>query len=174
MTKTKNRTRALSLLLALLMFASLFSIPASAASIAEGSKTATIAPVERHYYLKTTAGTKLGASAYKYTTNDGLTGPAYCINHGLNYASQALPIDGKYSASVATAAAFATGYPQHSLETFLGRYPNESLLEGLTEEEYGYATQLAIWATLGQLAIDGTSFSSGREKVTQPTGDVQQ
>ena len=35
-------------------------------------------------------------------------------------------------------------------------------------------TQIAIWAALGQLAVDGTAFTSGREKIVQPTGDTQQ
>ena len=176
MTKTKHGTRALSLFLAVLMLVCALPLSVNAATIADGgSSSATIAPVERHYYLQTTAGTKLGASSYKYTTNAGLTGPAYCINHGLNLTSRSLPITGKYTASPKTAGAFANGYPQHSLDTFLELYlGNNSVLSGLTEKEYAYATQLAVWATLGQLAIDGTPFTSGRETVKQPTGDTQQ
>ena len=174
MTHTKSKTRWIAFVLAALMLIGLFPMSVFAASIADGSATATISLGNRNYYLKTTVGTSLGASAYQYTTNDGITGPAYCINHGLNYTSRTLPITGKYTASVATAAAFATGYPQHSLATFLGRYPSDSMLDGLTEDEYAYATQLAVWATLGQLAIDGTAFTSGRERIAQPSGDAQQ
>lgn len=174
MTKTSSRMRALALFLAMLMLFGILPMTASASTIADGSRTCTIAPVERHFYLTTTAGTRLGASAYQYTTNDGLTGPAYCVDHGLNYSSHPLEIRGAYTASVATAAAFATSYPQHSLATFLGRYPNDTMLDGLTEEEYGYATQLAIWATLGQLAVSGTQFTSGRETIVEPVGDAQQ
>ena len=135
MTRTKSGARWISLILAAVMLIGYFPIDANAATIADGSSTATIGPVERHYYLKTTAGTSLGASAYQYTTNDGVTGPAYCIDHGLGYASRALPITGKYTASPQTAGAFAGGYPQQNLETFLSRFPNDSLLEGLTEQE---------------------------------------
>ena len=174
MTRTKSRTRWIALILAAVMLIGLVPIVANAATIAEGSATATVAPVERYYYLHTTAGTALGASAYQYTTNDGVTGPAYCIDHGLGYASRALPITGKYTASPQTAGAFANGYPQHSVETFLSRFPDDPLLEGLTEQELGYATQLAVWATLGQLAIEGTIFTRGLETVSQPTGDAQQ
>ena len=68
----------------------------------------------------------------------------------------------------------ANGYPQHSLDTFLGLYLNtNSILNGLTEDEYAYATQVAVWAALGQLAVDGTAFTSGRERIAQPTGDTQ-
>ena len=174
MTKTNPRTRAIALALAALMLVGLLPMTASASTIADGSKTCTVAPVERYYYLTTTAGTRLGASAYQYVTNDGLTGPAYCIDHGLAYSSHALEIRGAYTATPATAAAFATGYPQHALETFLERYPEETVLEGLTETEYGYATQLAVWATLGQLSIEGTDFTSGREAIREPSGDPQQ
>lgn len=174
MTKTNSRTRVLALFLSVLMLVGILPMSASASTIADGSSTCTIAPVERHYFLTTTVGTRLGASAYQYTTNDGVSGPGYCIDHGLNYSSHALEIRGAYTASPSTAGAFANGYPQHSLATFLGRYPNDTTLDGLTETEYGYATQLAVWATLGQLAIEGTSFTSGRETVAVPVGDAQQ
>ena len=174
MTKTATKTKVLSLFLAVLMLVGMLPMSAFAATVGDGSTSCTVSMTERNYFLRTTAGTTLGASSYQYTTNDGLTGPAYCINHGLNLTSRSLPIAGEYTASVATAAAFATAYPQHSLETFLGRYPNDSLLVGLTEKEYAYATQLAIWATLGQLSVEGTSFTSGRESVAQPIGDAQQ
>ena len=105
MTKTKPGTRLFSLFLAVLTLVCALPLSASAATVADGSATATIAPVERHYFLHTTVGTSLGASAYQYTTNDGVTGPAYCIDHGLNYASRALPITGKYTVSPQTAGA---------------------------------------------------------------------
>ena len=174
MKNTNTRTRFLAFCLAALILVGILPMTASASTIADGSRTCTIAPVERHYYLATTAGTRLGASAYQYTTNDGLSGAAYCVDHGLDYSSHALEIRGKYASSPQTAGAFANGYPQHSLATFLGRFPNETLLEGLTESEYAYATQLAVWATLGQLGIEGTAFTAGRETVSQPIGDAQQ
>lgn len=150
-------------------------IPANAASIADGSKTCTVALAPVHTYLQTTAGTWLRACGYDYTTNDGLTGPAYCIDHGLAYTGKVLPITGKYEASAKTAGAFANGYPQHSLDTFLGLHLAENpILAGLTEYEYRYATQVAVWATLGQLAVDGTQFTDGRERISQPYGDTQQ
>lgn len=150
-------------------------IPANAASIADGSKTCTVALAPVHTYLQTTAGTWLRACGYDYTTNDGLTGPAYCIDHGLAYTGKVLPITGKYEASAKTAGAFANGYPQHSLDTFLGLHLAENpILSGLTEYEYRYATQVAVWATLGQLAVDGTQFTDGRERLSQPSGDTQQ
>lgn len=151
------------------------SIPASAASIADGSKTCSVAPAPVHTYLQTTAGTWLRAGGYDYTTNDNLTGPAYCIDHGLFYTGKVLPIAGKYEASAKTAGAFANGYPQHSLDTFLELHlAGNPELAGLTEYEYRYATQVAVWATLGQLAVDGTEFTTGRERLAQPSGDLQQ
>lgn len=171
----KRKTKALSLFLAFIMALTLLPTASFAASIGDGSKTCTVTKNERHTFLTTTAGTRLGATAYTYTTNDGLNGPAYCIDHGLNHASRPLTITGKYSASPNTAGAFANGYPQHSLETFQGRFLEQNpILKDFTEDEYAYATQLAVWATLGQLAVDGTPFSSGRERLAQPTGDVRQ
>lgn len=172
--KHNFKQRLLALALVACTFLGL-GFPAQAASIADGSKTCSVALAPVHNYLTTTAGTSLRAAGYNYTTNDGLTGAAYCIDHGLAYTGKTLPITGKYTASPATAGAFANGYPQHSLETFLGLYLEDNpILSGLTEDEYRYATQVAIWATLGQLAIDGTPYTSGRERLAYPTGDTQQ
>ena len=174
MRLSRKMKSLLALALAVVMVVGLVPHGANAQTIADGSKTATFSRTGRYYYLNTTKGTRLGVTTSVYTTNDGLTGPAYCIDHGLDYTSKSLEIRGAYDGHPETAAAFAQGYPQHSLETFLGRYPSETLLNGLTESEYAYATQLAIWATLGQLAVEGTRFTSGRETIAQPVGDEQQ
>ena len=167
--------RALALFLAFTALLSLLTVGASASSIEDGSQTASMTLGHGQFYLKTTAGTSLGAWSYTYTTNDGLTGPAYCVDHGLHFTSRTLPIDGKYTTSPQTAGVYANGYPQHSLDTFLGLYLSDNpILSGLTESEYAYATQLAVWASLGQLGIEGTQFTSGREQIAQPTGDTQQ
>ncbi len=175
MTQIKLRTRILALVLAALALIGLLPMAAGASTIADGSTTCEVVPVnERQFLLTTTAGKRLGAFAYRYTTNDGLSGTAYCIDHTLNFTRHTLELRGEYTASPATAGAFANGYPQHSLETFLGRFPSETLLNGLTENEYAYATQIAVWATLGQLGIEGSSFTAGSEFVEQPVGDAQQ
>lgn len=169
-----TKTRLLALALAVVTLFGLCA-PAQAASIGDGSKSCTVALGMRNNYLVTTAGTTLGAGNYTYTTNDGLSGTAYCIDHGLDYTDAVLPITGKYIASPATAGAFANGYPQHSVQTFLELYQEDNaVLEGLTEEEYAYATQVAVWATLGQLGVDGTPYTAGREYLNPPTGDAQQ
>ncbi len=171
---THTKTRWMAFVLAALMLFGLLPMSAFASSIGDGSATAALSLGNRNYFLKTTAGTSLGVSTYQYTTNDGLTGPGFCLNHGLDYTARRLPISGKYTASPQAAGAVANGYPQHSLDTFLGLYLNtNSILNGLTEDEYAYATQVAVWAALGQLAIDGTAFTSGRERIAQPTGDTQ-
>ena len=94
MTHTKSKTRWIAFVLAALMLIGLFPMSVFAASIADGSATATISLGNRNYYLKTTAGTSLGASAYQYTTNDGITGPAYCINHVRPEERRHLPLVG--------------------------------------------------------------------------------
>ena len=172
----KNKVnRLLALVLVICTILGLGGIPAQAASIADGTQTCTVALGMRNNYLVTTAGTTLRAGDYTYTTNDGLSGPAYCIDHGLDYTDEVLPVVGKYTASPATAGAFANGYPQHSVDTFLGLYlKDNAVLAGLTEAEYAYATQTAVWATLGQLGVDGTPYTAGREYLNPPTGDTQQ
>ena len=167
--------RLLALMLVACTILGLGGIPAQAASIADGTQTCSVALGMRNNFLVTTAGTTLRAGDYTYTTNDGLSGPAYCIDHGLDYTDEVLPVTGKYTASPATAGAFANGYPQHSVETFLGLYlKDNAVLAGLTEAEFAYATQVAVWATLGQLGVDGTPYTAGREYLNPPTGDTQQ
>ena len=166
--------RTLALVLAVCTIFGL-CVPAQAASIGDGSQTCTVALGMRNNYLVTTAGTTLRAGNYTYTTNDGLSGTAYCIDHGLDFTEKTLPITGKYTASPATAGAFANGYPQHSVQAFLDLYQKDNaVLAGLTEEEFAYATQVAVWATLGQLGVDGTPYTAGREYLNPPTGDTQQ
>ncbi len=46
-------------------------------------------------------------------------------------------------------------------------------INGLTETEYQYATQVAVWATCGQLSVPGTAFTAGRASVVEPTSDAQ-
>lgn len=168
------KTRLLALML---VFCMMFGVnmSAQASSIADGSQTCTIGLAEVHNYLSTATGTSLRGRAFEYKTNDGITGPAYCIDHGLDWTPARLPIAGKYSTSPATAGAFANGYPQHTLQTFLElNLADNPILSALTEDEFGYATQVAVWASLGQLAIEGTRFTKGRERINQPVGDAQQ
>lgn len=165
--------RFISALLAVIMLCSLMPL-ANAASISDGSSTCTVSKTVRHNYLKTTSGTALGASAYEYTTNDGIKGPAYCINWGLSLTSKSLKITGRYTASPKTMGAFANGYPQRTLSDFMELHGSEPKLAGLTEEEYAYATQVAVWASLGQIAVEGTNFTSGRSTIKAPTSDAQQ
>ena len=124
-----------------------------------------------HTYLDiTTGGYTWGLSAriWSYITADaGLTGPAYCINHGSGYPTGYIAVDtAPYTANPTVTTAFSSGYPLVSLESFLMMHPECS---GLTRDEYGYATQLAFWAALGQLAVPGTSFTGGSETLVQPT-----
>ncbi|MDL2272986.1 Cys-Gln thioester bond-forming surface protein, partial [Oscillospiraceae bacterium OttesenSCG-928-G22] len=166
--------KPLALLLTLVTLLSI-AAPAGATSIGDGSKTVTVATNERHEYLKTTAGNTIGGSFYEYTTNDGIKGPAFCINHGLRTTTKSLTITGRYTSSPQTMGAFANGYPQRPLAQFLDvNQANHPALAGLTESEYGYATQLAVWSSLGQLAVEGTGFTAGRATIVKPTGDAQQ
>ena len=84
--KHKPFTRILSLLLALTTMLSLLAIPANAASLAD-SGTVTIRSHGRNEYLSKSTGGSLGGSSWGYTSNDGLTGVAYCVNWGLGAVS---------------------------------------------------------------------------------------
>lgn len=174
MIKTNVRTR---LTAAFLLFAVLFSLPivVGAETISDGqSETVTISMDEKFSILETTAGNKLNGYAWSYKTNTGITGPAYCVNWGLKNpaADKKLTIAGKYTASPQTMGAFANGYPQRSLEDFIainrGTCP---VIANLSRDEYASATQIAVWAAMGQIAVEGTEFLSGRATLAIPYTD---
>ena len=173
------RKRILSLLLILIILLFLFPpLSISAETLGDGSaKTVTIDLNETFYILETKGGTKLQGHSWTYTTDTGIQGPAYCINWGLAKPSptKKITISGKYTATPQTICAFATGYPQRSLEDFIAINKEEHpIITGLTREEYASATQIAVWTTLGQLAIDGTPYTSGRDSLVIPTDNPSQ
>lgn len=145
---------------------------ALAKSISDGSTYVTIEKGYYGSYIHTTNGNRIGARNWIYTTNNGVTGPAYCVNHNLTAVDSTtkLTISGLFTSNPQTAGAFAAGYPQRSLEDFLEIYlPDNPELAGLTENEFANATQFSIWATLGQLAIEGTEFTQGSETIPVQT-----
>ena len=173
--KHKYFKRLLSLLLATALLSSLLILPANAASLSS-SRTATIQYLGRENYLSKSTGGTLGASSWSFTSNDGLTGTAYCVNWGLDAVSpnKALTIQ-EYNRSPKTMGAFVNGYPMRTLTQFKELHADDVRgIESLTEREYEYATQAAVWATCGQLAVPGTSFAAGRASLVEPTADAQQ
>ena len=161
----------------LLVVATLFgllALPANAASLAD-SGTVTIQQAGYGNYLSRSTGGTIGGGYWKYTSNNGLTGAAYCVNHGLKGVSpsKALTVQ-EYNRNPKTMGAFANGYPNRTLAQFKELHADDVRgIANLTEDEYKYATQAAIWATCGQLAVPGTSFTAGRETLAEPTSDAQ-
>jgi len=179
----KARNRIISLLLVVASMLSLAITPAMAAdtddlgrTLADGSTSVTIEKGTNLHILDKSTGGKIGGSSWTYTSNDGIVGPAFCVNWGLDMVSPSkrLEITGRYDRSPKTMGAFANGYPQRTLEQFKELHPDIPGIENLTTNEYAYATQLAIWATCGQLAVPGTAFESGRASLVEPTSDAQQ
>ena len=172
--KHKHFNRLLSMLLVVATLFGLMAVPASAASLGD-SGTVTIQQAGYGNYLSKKNGGTIGGGYWKYTSNDGLTGTAYCVNHGLKGVSpsKALTIQ-PYDRNPQTMGVFASGYPNRTLEQFKELHQDDVRgVNALTEDEYKYATQLAIWASCGQLAIPGTSFTAGRDTLTEPTADAQ-
>ncbi len=168
------KKRIIALFMAAITIFGMLSVPASAASLTT-SGTVTIQQAGYGNYLTKSAGGTIGGGYWKYTSNTGATGTAYCVNHGLKGVSpsKALTIQ-EYNRSPKTMGAFANGYPNRTLAQFKELHAdNVRGVSGLTEDEYKYATQLAVWATCGQLAVPGTSFTAGRETLTAPTSDAQ-
>ena len=172
--KHKHFNRLLSMLLVVATLFGLMAVPASAASLGD-SGTVTIQQAGYGNYLSKKNGSTIGGGYWKYTSNNGLTGTAYCVNHGLKGVSpsKALTVQ-EYNREPKTMGAFANGYPNRTLEQFKELHANDVRgIASLTEDEYKYATQMAVWATCGQLAIPGTSFTAGRDVLAEPTSDAQ-
>ncbi len=168
------KKRITALILAAITVFSMLTVTASAASLTT-SGSVTIQQAGYGSYLGKSTGGTIGGGYWKYTSNTGATGTAYCVNWGLKGVSpsKSLTIQ-EYNRSPKTMGAFANGYPNRTLAQFKELHQdNVRGINSLTEDEYKYATQLAVWATCGQLAVPGTSFSSGRATLTAPTSDAQ-
>ena len=173
--KHTHFNRLLSMLLVVATLCGLLVVPSSAASLSN-SRTVTIKFQDRKEYLSKSTGGTLGGSSWGYTSNDGLTGTAYCVNWGLTAVSpsKALPLV-EYNRNPQTMGVYANGYPMRSLEQFKQLHQDDVRgINGLTEAEYRYATQVAIWSSCGQLAVNGTPFTAGRASLVEPTADAQQ
>ena len=172
--KHKHFNRLLSMLLVVATLFGLLAVPASAATLGD-SGTVTIKQAGYGSYLSKKNGGTIGGGYWKYTSNNGLTGTAYCVNHGLKGVSpsKALTVQ-PYNREPKTMGAFANGYPNRTLAQFKELHANDVRgIASLTEDEYKYATQMAVWATCGQLSVPGTSFTAGRDVLTEPTSDAQ-
>ncbi len=173
-----NKVVSFVLLIAMLFSMAVNVSAAQTETLGDGkAKTVTVTMKEKFNIMQTSDGVNLNGYAWEYLTDTGIVGPAYCINWGLkNPASnKKLTIAGKYTANPKTIGAFASGYPQRSLEDFISLYSGDRpILANLTREEFASATQIAVWATLGQVAIQGTDFTTGRAMLMKPTSDLQQ
>ena len=171
----KRVNRLLSILLTVITLLGVMSLPANAASL-NNSGTVTIQQAGYGKYLTKSTGGTIGGGYWTYTSNDGLTGTAYCVNWGLKAVSpsKALTIQ-EYNRSPKTMGAFANGYPNRTLAQFKELHADDVRgIGSLTEDEYKYATQLAVWSTCDQLAVPGTVFTAGRASIVTPTADAQQ
>ena len=170
------KKRITALILALVMI-----LPLAPSAFAEtledysGTVSVMIQSATPHEYLTVDHGgtpINLSARTWNYLTSDGKArGPAWCAQHGYNYPSGYHNVDltTPYTNPQVTAT-FASGSGIVSLSDFTGAHPD---VAGLTEEEYGYASQVALWGALGQVSIPGTSFGSGADTLIQPTEDAK-
>ena len=169
MKKLVSMVLVLSLVLGLM-------VPLASAATLQTSSSVTVSTSSRGEYLSKSTGGTIGGGYWEYTSNDGIQGTAYCVDFGLSgpSPSKSLPLQ-PYNRSPHTMGAFANGYPQRSLEQFKELHAGDVRgIDDLTEDEYKYATQVAVWATCGQLSVPGTTFTAGRASVVVPTSDAQQ
>ena len=120
--KHKHFNRLLSMLLVVATLFGMMALPANAASLGD-SGTVTIQQAGYGNYLSRSSGGTIGGGYWKYTSNDGLTGAAYCVNHGLKGVSpsKVLTVQ-EYNRNPKTMGAFANGYPNRTLGHFTRNY----------------------------------------------------
>ena len=116
--------RIISTLLVIATLCGLLVIPSGAAGLSNSgtlanSSTVTIQMDGSGGYLNKSTGGNIVGGYWKYTSNDGLTGSAYCVNWGLTGVSpsKSLPIQ-PYDRNPKTMGVFAGGYPNRTLEQF--------------------------------------------------------
>lgn len=80
--KHKYLQRIMSMLLVIATLFGLLAVPASAASL-NNSGSVKITQAGFGNYLTKKSGGSIGGGFWQYTSNDGLTGSAYCVNWGL-------------------------------------------------------------------------------------------
>ena len=174
--KYKLSTRLIAMLLVVATLVGLLAVPASAAGTLNDSGSVKITQAGFGNYLSKKSGGTIGGGYWQYTSDDGLMGSAYCVNWGLAGVSPSKSlIIQPYNRSPQTMGAFANGYPARTLDQFKQLHKDDVRgIANLTETEYKYATQVAVWATCGQISIPGTTFTAGRTSVVEPTADAQQ
>ena len=174
------KKRIIALILAVTTIFGMLTVPTSAAGLSTSgtlanSSTVTIQMDGSGGFLNKSTGGNIVGGYWKYTSNDGLTGSAYCVNWGLTGVSpsKSLSIQ-EYNRNPQTMGVFAGGYPNRTLEQFKELHTDDVRgVAGLTETEYKYATQVAIWASCGQISVPGTTFTAGRTSLVEPTADAQ-
>ena len=114
--KHKHFNRLLSMLLVVATLFGILAVPASAANSLSGSGTVTIQQAGYGKYLSKTTGGTIGGGYWKYTSDNGLTGTAYCVNHGLKGVSPSKKLTvQEYNRNPQTMGVFASGYPNRTL-----------------------------------------------------------
>ena len=172
--KHKHLMQLVSMLLIIATLIGLLAVPASAATLND-SGSVKITQAGFGNYLEKKPGGTIGGGYWQYTSNDGLTGSAYCVNWGLTGVSPSKSLTVQtYNGNPQTMGAFANGYPSRTLEQFKELHAGDVRgIAQLTEDEYKYATQVAVWATCGQISVPGTTFTAGRTAVEEPSSDAQ-
>ena len=120
--------RIISTLLVIATLCGLLVIPSGAAGLSNSgtlanSSTVTIQMDGSGGYLNKSTGGNIVGGYWKYTSNDGLTGSAYCVNWGLTGVSpsKSLPIQ-PYDRNPKTMGVFAGGNTRIREATPTGRW----------------------------------------------------
>lgn len=171
--KHKLKRLLSSVLAATTMFSSFAGAIPQAAALSGGDSVTLIFDEDKQNYLREKkGGTWVSLPIHEcYAEEQGEKLLSYCMDHGKHGIHEVAPSTNRHTYILDS----DTGYTQNpkavgvimrgsgwlTLQSFLNQFP--SVPRDLTEDEYRYATQTAIWAALGQLSVSGTAFTSGNE-----------
>ena len=169
--KHKLKRLLSSFLAAATVFSSFAGALPQAGAFSAGDSVTLVYENDKQSYLRENkGGTWVNLPIHEcYAEESGQKFQSYCMDHGKHGIHEVSPSTNRHTYKLDS----GSGYTQNpkavgvimrgsgrlTLQSFLNQFP--AVPRDLTEDEYRYATQTAIWAALGQLSVSGTSFTSG-------------
>ncbi len=169
--KQKLKRLLSSVLASATVFSSLAGTLPRAGAISGGDTVTLIYENDKQTYLREQKnGSWVSLPIHEgYALENGEKLQVYCMDHGKHGIHEIAPSTNKhtyildsgsgYTQNPKAVGVIMRGSGRLSLQSFLNQFTD--VPRDLTEDEYRYATQTAMWAALGQLSVSGTAFTSG-------------
>ncbi|MCI8857539.1 MAG: Cys-Gln thioester bond-forming surface protein, partial [Clostridiaceae bacterium] len=177
--KHKLKRLLSSVLAAATMFSSFAGVIPKAAAFSGGDSITLVYENDKQSYLREQkGGSWVNLPIHEcYAVENGEKFQSFCMDHGKHGIHEVSPTTNRhtyildpgsgYTQNPKAVGVIMRGCGRLTLQSFLNQF--SSVPRDLTEDEYRYATQTAIWAALGQLSVSGTAFTSGNAVQISPS-----